>query len=186
VLTEEPAPEDLAMASALLDGRTPERIAAALASLYRARLPAPEELAEPKAPPTRSKPPRQENAVAARPPRPERVPAPERAPRPPRREGSGGKLWFSVNVGRQKKADPKWLIPLICRLGAVEKRDIGSIVVLPTETRFEIVQEMAEDFLAALPDDNAEIRISRATPPPAGLRDGPAPRARKIFKRKQS
>jgi ATP-dependent RNA helicase DeaD len=186
VLTEEPAPEDLAMASALLDGRTPERIAAALASLYRARLPAPEELAEPKAAPTRSKPARQENAVAARPPRPERVPAPEHAPRPPRREGSGGKLWFSVNVGRQKKADPKWLIPLICRLGAVEKRDIGSIVVLPTETRFEIVQEMAEDFLAALPDDNAEIRISRATPPPAGLRDGPAPRARKIFKRKQS
>jgi ATP-dependent RNA helicase DeaD len=184
VLNEEPAPEDLAMAGALLEGRTPERIAAALASLYRARLPAPEELAEPKAPPVRSKPPRQESAVPAR-PRPERVAAPERAARPPRREG-GGKLWFSVNVGRQKKADPKWLIPLICRLGAVEKRDIGSIVVLPTETRFEIVQEMAEEFVAALPDNTAEIRISRATPPPAGLRDGPAPRARKVFKRKQS
>ncbi len=187
VLTEEPAPEDMAMAAALLEGRTPERIAAALASLYRARLPAPEELAEPKAPPVRSKPARQDHAATAREPRPERVPAPERVPRPPRPAGGGGgKLWFSVNVGRQKKADPKWLIPLICRLGAVEKRDIGSIVVLPTETRFEIVQDMAEDFLAALPDDNAEIRITRATAPPAGLRDGPGPRARKVFKRNKA
>jgi hypothetical protein len=66
----------------------------------------------------------------------------------------------------------------------VEKRDIGSIRVLPTETRFEIAQEIANDFMAALPDDNADIRITRATPPQAGLRDGPAPRARKTFRRK--
>jgi ATP-dependent RNA helicase DeaD len=181
VLIEDPAPEDLAMAAALLDGRTPERLAAALASLYRARLPAPEELAEPKAPPTRK------IVQGAAPPR-EVVPPrdrarPDGAARHTHREG-GAKLWFSVNVGRQKKADPKWLIPLICRLGAVEKRDIGSIRVLPTETRFEIAQEIANDFMAALPDDNADIRITRATPPQAGLRDGPAPRARKTFRRK--
>jgi hypothetical protein len=34
-------------------------------------------------------------------------------------------VWFRLNVGREKNADPKWLIPLICRQGHVTKQDIG-------------------------------------------------------------
>ena len=35
--------------------------------------------------------------------------------------------WFRVAVGRTNNADPKWLIPLICRVGHVTKKDIGEI-----------------------------------------------------------
>jgi ATP-dependent RNA helicase DeaD len=73
--------------------------------------------------------------------------------------------WFSLNVGRAQKADPKWLLPLICRLGGVEKRDVGAIRILPHETRFEISQVLAEEFLASVPADEA-TKVSRAGPPP--------------------
>jgi ATP-dependent RNA helicase DeaD len=50
--------------------------------------------------------------------------------------------WFRLTVGRRNNADPKWLLPLICRLGHVTKRDIGSIKIFERETKFEITQEM--------------------------------------------
>ena len=115
-LTEELAPEDLVLARSLLEGRTAEEVAGALVRLYRSRLPAPEELADPAAMPERRKP----RSVEAR------------EPRGPGHEGrtlgkarpAGPMRWFSLNVGRDQKADPKWLIPVICRLGGVTKREI--------------------------------------------------------------
>ena len=82
-----------------------------------------------------------------------------------RRAAQGPMAWFSLNVGRAQKADPKWLLPLICRLGGVEKRDVGAIRILPTETRFEISQALADEFLATVPQDE-DARVSRAGPPP--------------------
>jgi len=77
-------------------------------------------------------------------------------------------VWFSMNVGRQAKADPKWLLPLICRIGGVEKADIGAIRILDRETRFEITRDAADDFVANLPTDgSAEVRVARADAPPA-------------------
>ena len=49
-------------------------------------------------------------------------------------------------MGRRKNADPKWLIPLICRLGDVTKAEIGSIRIFDNDTRFEIAGESAEAF----------------------------------------
>jgi hypothetical protein len=68
---------------------------------------------------------------------------------PMRRDDDGpndGMVWFHVNVGRFQRADPKWLLPLLCRRGDVQKRDIGRIVILESETRFEILRERAEHF----------------------------------------
>ena len=64
--------------------------------------------------------------------------------------------WFSLNVGRQGNADPKWILPLICRLGNVTKQDIGAIRIFDTETKFELAEERAEAF-------NASIRASGET-----------------------
>ena len=80
-------------------------------------------------------------------------------------------VWFSLNIGRAQKADPKWLLPLICRMGGVEKRDVGAIRIQDRETRFEITQAMADEFAANLPDDSEDnVRVTRSEAP------GPAPR----------
>jgi ATP-dependent RNA helicase DeaD len=162
-LTEELAPEDLVLARSLLEGRTAEEVAGALVRLYRSRLPSPEELADPAAPPERRrKPPVRGEAGSAGPvgegPRLHR----ERTPGPGRERG-GPMRWFSLNVGRDQKADPKWLIPVICRLGGVTKREIGTIRILPTETRFEVAEAYAERF-DSLPGD-VDPRITPAAPP---------------------
>jgi ATP-dependent RNA helicase DeaD len=88
--------------------------------------------------------------------RPQRGPErPSRGPeRPSRGRGSEGR-WFTVNVGRSKNADPKWLIPLLCRRGNVTKRAIGKIQVLMRETRVEIAPDAADQFAEAIrrPDE---------------------------------
>ncbi len=55
-------------------------------------------------------------------------------------------VWFSVDVGRGRNADPRWLLPLICRRGGVVKEQIGKIEILPSETRFQIVSTAAPEF----------------------------------------
>ena len=74
--------------------------------------------------------------------------------------------WFRITVGRAKNADPKWLIPMICRLGHITKKDIGSIRIFDRETKFEISKEAEAKFAAAVKatvDD--EIKIEASGPP---------------------
>ena len=162
VLTDEMTEEDLTLARTLLEGRSAEDVAAALVRMYRARLPAPEELTElSPMPGTR------------REPRPDATSRPEKA-----NFASGPMVWFSLNIGRAQKADPKWLLPLICRMGGVEKRDIGAIRIQDRETRFEITQAMADAFAASLPDDAEDnVRVTRSeAPAPAARREAGAPK----------
>ena len=63
--------------------------------------------------------------------------------RSPRR---GGGVWFRVNVGRSGNADPRWLVPMICRRGKIAKDAIGRIEILAGETRFEIATNAAAHF----------------------------------------
>jgi ATP-dependent RNA helicase DeaD len=151
ILTEPPAEEDLALARLVMDRVGPEAIATALIRLHRSRLPAPEELFDPGE--ARSSG-RQERGPRERPAR--------------RRDDQGGDsgVWFRLAVGRTANADPKWLIPLICRRGHVTKADIGQIRIFDRETKFEIAATAAERFAAALaaaPGDS--IRIERAGAP---------------------
>ena len=166
VLSEEIAPEDLALARTLIEGRTPEEIAAALIRMHRARLPDPEEIT---AAPSR--------ALERRPARPaheahhDGAVAPRvRADRPDRIPPGEG-IWFRMPIGRQDKADPKWLVPLICRLGGVTKRDIGAIRIADRETLFEISPTMIERFNACISaTDDDEVRIEAAAGAPAAGR----------------
>jgi ATP-dependent RNA helicase DeaD len=76
-----------------------------------------------------------------------------------------GKL-FSVSLGAKDKADPRWLLPLICRRGGVTRRDVGAIRIGPRETLFEIAGEAAAEFAlaAAEPDPRAPHVVIRAQP----------------------
>jgi ATP-dependent RNA helicase DeaD len=85
-------------------------------------------------------------------------------------------VWFRILLGREKKADPKWLLPLLCRRGDVTRDDIGKIVVLPGETRFEVARRAAAAFAvnARKPVRSAGARTPDARIEP--LREGAAPK----------
>jgi ATP-dependent RNA helicase DeaD len=126
--------QDHELAKQLLAERTPEDIAATLAHVYRARLPEPEEL------------------LAGN------TPEGPRGPRPGFEESS----WFRLNVGRNQNADPRWILPLLCRQGHISRGEIGAIRIAAQETMFEIAGPSAARFLdavrrSATEDDEVEI-----------------------------
>ncbi len=143
-------PESLPLARAVLESATPEAVAAALLRALGSALPAPEEL-EPPEPAPRERPPLREGV--------------------PREGVSREGVWFRLNVGRNRNADPRWLLPFLCRRGHVTRQEIGRISVLERETRVEIAPWAAARFAAAAarPDEQDEdIRI-------APVRDAPHP-----------
>jgi len=112
-----------------------------------------------------------------RPAAPARGPAPDRAPPPGR--GWTEAVIFRVNLGADAKAEPGWLLPLICRRGGVTRREIGAIRVGPRSSTFEIAAEAASDF--ALASSQTDPRaphvtiepVHRSAPPPRPTRGGP-------------
>ncbi|MFC3068085.1 DEAD/DEAH box helicase [Phenylobacterium soli] len=169
-LTEPASPEDQALAERILAGSTPQAVAAALVRLYRARLPEPEELFD-------------EGGGAPPPPRGER-PRAERSERPERRASAdhavGGGAWFRMAVGRSNNADPKWLVPLICRVGHVTKKDIGEIRIFDRETKFEISPEAEPRFREAIKAarEAGDMRVEPAGAPGPKAPRGAAPQTR--------
>lgn len=121
--------DDLAVARVLLSGETPEVVVAALVRAQRAGLPAPEDLAE-----------------SAPEPRAFAPPGEKEAPRP----GFEDTVWYSIDLGRNRNAEPRWVLPLICRRGHITKLEIGAIRVFDRETRFEIVRKVKDRFEAAI------------------------------------
>ncbi|WP_300574996.1 DEAD/DEAH box helicase [Phenylobacterium sp.] len=151
MLNEPLTGEDLTLAQKLLADRGPEAVAAALVRLHRSRMPAPEELFD---------------DVRDRSPSEPRAPRPERGPRP---EAISDGVWFRMPIGRSKNADPKWILPMICRLGHVTKKDIGQIRIFDRETKFEISKGAEERFREAIKaaGSTAEIPVEASEPPGA-------------------
>ncbi len=165
-MLEVPEGQERADAEALLAGHDAVTLAAALLRLYRRGLPTPESVGQnflPASAPSdapRVRPERNQSRFNE----PSGEASGERAD-----ERGGDFVQFRISVGRNNRADPKWLIPLLCRVGGVTKQDIGSIRVFDTDTRFEIRREASEGFTAAIADlPPNEPRISHAG-------DGPMP-----------
>jgi len=130
-LDEPPSAEETAFAERLLRGRTPEQIAAAYLRLYRERHSAPEVL----------------GAV------------PESGKRnTDRRAAFGPSTWFSLSLGRKQRAEPRWLLPMLCRNAGLSKDAIGAIRVQYQETFVEI----ANDAVPAMKQElGAELSIEQ-------------------------
>ncbi|UUR09231.1 DEAD/DEAH box helicase [Sphingomonas glaciei] len=111
---------DKAFAAELLAELGPEGVAAALVKALASDLPAPEDLLEGPG---------------------------EDGPRHGGFEGAG---WFKINAGRRQGGDPKWLLPLICRIGHVPRSEIGAIKVAATESFFEVSPRAVQTFVKAL------------------------------------
>lgn len=111
---------DRELAQRLLAERSPEDIAAMLVHAHRARLPEPEEIAA--------------NSREAQKER--------------HRHGFEDTVWFRMEIGRSDGADPRWLLPLICRRGHVTRGEIGAIRIGQAETYFQIPRALADKYAA--------------------------------------
>lgn len=174
LFAEETTPEDLLLAQALLAERSAEDIAAALARLYRARLPSPEDIIDPGEHRSRPREDRGRERDSRAPRGEDRNAGPRSKPRNPSSKpsarhvmGEGG-VWFRASIGSRKNAEARWLLPMICRRGGIDKTDIGAIRVMDTTTEFEISARAAESFAVKIrrPDKEDNIRIE-------ALPDGP-------------
>ncbi|BBC72026.1 DEAD/DEAH box helicase [Altererythrobacter sp. B11] len=139
--------EDRALASRLLEERSPEDIAAALVRSHRAAMPQPEELIE--------------NTPEAR-----RAAQQER-----HRPGFEDVVWFRMDIGRRQNADPRWILPLLCRRGHITRGEVGAIRIAASETHFQVPRAIAGKFSAALArttgeeGDEAGVRIEPSEGP---------------------
>jgi len=142
--------EDRQLAAQLMAQLPAESIAAALVRSLRTDLPAPEDIL----------------STSGRDERGEPGP----------RAGFEGSTWFTINAGRRHNADPRWLLPLICRYGHVGRNDIGAIRVAANESYFEVTQRATPGFIKALrratiaPEDEGLV-IEQA--PPRGAESAP-------------
>jgi ATP-dependent RNA helicase DeaD len=117
--------EDRELVGELIKRLTPEAMAAALIQSLRTDMPAPEDIL----------------GTAAR-----SEPGAEPGPRP----GFEGASWFRMNAGRRHNADPRWLLPLICRYGHVGRTDIGAIRIAANESYFQVSERATQGFIKAL------------------------------------
>jgi len=121
------AEEESTLVETLVERFEPLQIAAAFARLYNSRQSAPEELS---------------------------APGTDTAPKP--RQAFGPSVWFTVTGGNQAGAEPRRLLPMLCKAGNLTKDDIGAIRVHATESFVEIRQASVAGFLSAL-GGNSEI-----------------------------
>ena len=149
--------EDLELGRRLLEEKSPEEIAAALVRTFRAALPAPEELVE-----------AQRGSSDG----------PGERQRDQHRPGFEDVVWFRMGIGRRHNADPRWILPLLCRRGHITKNEIGAIRIGPGETHFQVPRAVADKFMAAVArtanedgEDESGVRIEQS--------DGPSPQARR-------
>ncbi|KPP87586.1 DEAD/DEAH box helicase [Erythrobacter sp. HL-111] len=110
------------IARQLLAERSPEDIAAMLVRAHSARLPEPGE-------------------IAASGPEARRE-AKKDGPRP----GFEDVVWFRLEVGRRDNAEPRWILPLLCRRGDISRNEIGAIRIGDTETFFQVPRAISARF----------------------------------------
>jgi len=155
-LTEPVKDDERAIVKELLEKHTADQIAAALVRIHHMSKPAAEELLD------------QGYSVSDR-------------PKKERREFSNS-VWFELSVGRKHTAEPRWLLPMLCRAGHITKNEIGSIKIQEEKTFVELDGGCVDAFLNALgPSRKMEktVEVTRLDRKPdiGGDRDGRAPRS---------
>jgi len=144
--------DDAALAEQLLAQKTPAEIAAALIHAHRAKMPPPEELIDVARGGERS------------------------AQQPAHRAGFEDIVWYKMNIGRRQNADPRWILPLICRRGHITKNEVGAIRIAANETTFQVPKALASKFQSAVArtagEDEVTIEVSSG-PPQGQHKDAP-------------
>ncbi|MES2781978.1 MAG: DEAD/DEAH box helicase [Pseudomonadota bacterium] len=135
--------EDRALGAKLLETMSAEDIAASLVRVHRAKMPQAEDLLDDGS---------------------------RERQRDDHRAGFDDSVWFKLNVGRRNNADPKWILPLLCRRGGVTKNDIGAIRIAANETHVGIAAAAVAKFTKAIAqpghDEDNDVEIVQANGPP--------------------
>ncbi len=123
----------------LLEQHGEEKVAAAFVRMYHSGRSAPEDISE--------------VALDGRKPRRDSFENVEN--NAPRRDRSdfADSAWFTLSVGRKQNAEPRWLIPMLCRFGKLTRQDIGAIRMQQTETYVELAADAVDRFESALGKD---------------------------------
>lgn len=135
--------EDRALGAKLLETMSAEDIAAALVRVHRAKMPQAEDMLDDGS---------RERAQESH------------------RAGFDDSVWFKLNIGRRNNADPKWILPLLCRRGGVTKNDIGAIRIAANETHVGIAAAAVAKFAKGIAqpgrDEDHDVEIVQADGPP--------------------
>ncbi|MCY0150317.1 DEAD/DEAH box helicase [Hoeflea sp. G2-23] len=145
--------DETAMVAALLERHGPEKVAVALMRFHHAGRSAPEELME------NGPVPSSGGTFQERAPR-EHVPIKDA-------------VWFSLSLGRKQSAEPRWLLPMICRAGNITKAEIGSIRIHDLDTHVEITGAAAARFEAEI-GPSGKIEKNVVVTRLAGVPEAPA------------
>lgn len=174
-LTENVGDDERDFVNKLLEQHGAEKVAAAFVRLYHAGRSAPEDIAE-------------VSLDGSRKPRRDGFETVEN--NEPRRDRSdfSDSGWFTLSVGRKQNAEPRWLIPMLCRFGKLTRQDIGAIRMQQAETYVELAADAVERFTSALGKDmmlEKGIRVKAMDGKPdmtgANREDTRPPRAQKKF-----
>lgn len=168
-----PQKHERELSSALVENFSPEQLAGAIVRLTRAKDSAPEVLQD----------------IGSDTGRPERKPRRdrddrERSDRAPQRGDRGGRAkadfadgnWIKLGVGRKNKADPKWLIPMLCKSGGFSRNEIGVIQISAGFTHVELKPHAAEQLMAAAGAEQVidnSIWVDRSAQPDASAEPPP-------------
>lgn len=143
--------DEQALIGKLIERFDATKLATAFVSLYRGKNSAPEDIVE-------------VSLDGARKPREGGANAGDPASRPLTPRGDfGAAVWFSLSVGRKQRAEPRWLIPTICRSGDITKNEIGAIKMQQDETFVEIAAGHVERFMGKLGKEGMMERGIRVT-----------------------
>jgi ATP-dependent RNA helicase DeaD len=143
--------EERAFAGELMERYSAEQIAVAFLRQHMAGLTAPEELLD-------------------------------AAPEPPKRKQRDdfkNGVWFRLSIGRERNAEPRWLLPMLCRFGKLTKVEIGAIKIQRNESHVELSADCVDRFLETIgPSRKLEnsITVTRMDGPPKDEEYVPAPR----------
>lgn len=156
----EGTPEELELAQRLLDQRGALDLAVALVRQHSKAMPEPEELID----------------LSQR-------GADPRADKSHHREGFDDTVWFRMDIGRRQNADPRWILPLLCRRGHITRNEIGAIRIAANETFFQVprsieakVREALQRTMTEGAEDESGIRIEPSPETPRDLAKQPARR----------
>jgi ATP-dependent RNA helicase DeaD len=153
-LTDDIQDAEQPMVNRLLGEYSPQQLAVALLRLNYQNRPAPEELAQGA---------------------PEPVASSRVAKREAFKETFKQGEWITLSVGRTLNAEPRWIVPMLCGVGRLSKKQIGSIRVQQHETFVELASECMDAFMAKVEERGTlerNITVSRYPGIPPVARDG--------------
>lgn len=70
--------------------------------------------------------------------------------KPEKREPFGPSVWFSLAKGRDQGADPRHLLPMLCKAGGISRGDIGAIRLQDDQSFFEVKANKVPGFLSLI------------------------------------